>query len=81
MTGVYTGIRVAREQSPDPQATSYLVVHGPLGGVVQTSSSGRAMSYAVGIATGLNCAAFFALVLVPGCIVALFIKRRLARRS
>jgi hypothetical protein len=82
MAGAYTAVTVAREQRGDPRATAYVVVHGPLGGVVRSSSSeGSAAVYAVGIATGLNCAAFFALVLVPAAVAGLFIKRRITRRD
>jgi hypothetical protein len=82
MAGAYTAVTFAREQRGDPKPTAYVVVHGPFGGVVRSSSrEGSAAVYAVGLATGLNCAAFFALLLVPGCIAALFIKRRITTRS
>jgi hypothetical protein len=82
MAGAYTAVTFAREHRGDPKTTAYVVVHGPFGGIVRSSSSeGGAARYAVAIATGLNCAAFFALLLVPGCIAALFIKRRITTRS
>lgn len=81
IAGVYAAVAVTREQGQDPRATSYVVIHGPMGRVVRSSSpGGRAAFYAVGVATGLNCAAFLALLLVPGCIAALFVKRRIVRR-
>jgi hypothetical protein len=40
----------------------------------------NATAYAVGIATGLNSAAFFSLLLVPGAVTVLFVKRRVSER-
>jgi hypothetical protein len=37
-------------------------------------------AYDVGIATGLNCAALFSLLLVPGAVALLFVKRRVSGR-
>jgi len=39
---------------------------------------GKARAYAIGIATTLNCAAFYSLICVPGAIVVLLVKRKLA---
>jgi hypothetical protein len=81
MAGVYAAVAVVREHSQDPRATAYVVVHGPLSGVVRSSSpEGNATVCAVGVATGLNCAALLALVLVPAAVVGLFVKRRISRR-
>jgi len=40
------------------------------------SAEAKARAYADGIATGLNCAALFALVCVPAAIVVLLVRRR-----
>ena len=76
--GVYTGISLVRGRSDDPKSTTYVVIHGPGGA---QSPPLRAVVYAEGIATGLNCAAFGALVLVPVALGALFVKRRIAARK
>jgi len=54
------------------------VLLGVMTGFVETVSLGlkdRALIYAVGLATGLNCAAFFTLLLVPLAVVVSFIRR------
>jgi hypothetical protein len=47
---------------------------------VRRLSPSNATAYDVGIATGLNCAALFSLLLVPGAVALLFVKRRVSGR-
>jgi hypothetical protein len=54
------------------------IVLGVTTGFVETVSSGakdRVVVYSMGLATGLNCAAFFTLLLVPLAVFVSFIRR------
>ena len=76
--GVLTGVSIGRQLAANPTASNYSTVHGPLGTMgPYGGASVTAAAWAAGIATALNCAAFFALFLIPIALGAVFVKRKI----
>src|SRR4051812_44799450 len=77
--GVLTGVSIAGQLRAHPAASNHAMVHGPLGAMGPYDGSILAASWAAGVATALNCGAFFAIFLVPVALGVVVVKRRLAR--
>jgi hypothetical protein len=78
--GFVEAVNLARRfKNARPGDTFYIYKHDGSTPVRRLSPS-NATAHDVGIATGLNCAALFSLLLVPGAVALLFVKRRVSGR-